>query len=76
MAYNNTNKLRLILDVQNVYNEYKVEGMSTIHVYRKHIAPRFYISLTTFYNYLATPAKRELANREKSQLSLQMTCCP
>lgn len=62
MAYTRKNKLRLILDVQTLYNTHKQEGVSTIHVYRTHIAPIYHISLATFYNYLSTPAKKQLAD--------------
>lgn len=60
MAYTHTNKLNLILDVQNVYNAHKKEGVSTMHVYRTHIKPLYHISRATFYNYLSTPAKKKL----------------
>jgi len=71
MAYTRTNKLRLILDVQNVYNTHKQEGVTTIHVYKKHILPVYHISLATFYNYLSTPAKKQLAETGHNlQLSL------
>lgn len=70
MAYNPRNKLLQMQDVIDVYLEHKKEGVSTRHVYRTYIKPRFHISLATLYNYLATPVKKlllELDEQEKQQ---------
>lgn len=72
MAYNRRNKLLFILDVQQEYMQHKAEGVSTIHVYRTYIKPRYRISLACFYNYLSTPASAELKRMDKASESQQM----
>lgn len=60
MAYNRENKLKQIIDVQNTYNTYKVEGNTTAYVYRTYIKDQFHISINTLYIYLNTRAAHEL----------------
>jgi hypothetical protein len=73
MAYNRKNKLLQIIAVQQVYQQYKQEGISTAWVYRKYIYPQFHISLPTLYIYLGTPAQKqlkEIATKAAQPLSL------
>lgn len=50
--------------IQDLYNEHKKEGVTTMHVFRTYIRPRFFISISAFYNYLSVPATRELKKLE------------
>lgn len=70
MAYNKRNKLNLIADIQNIVLEHTKRGVSQEWVYRNVVYPRYRISRTTFYNYLACPAKAMLKKVETSQESL------
>ena len=60
MAYNRSNRLLRIRDVNQAYLEHKTDGNTTMYVYRTVIYPRFRISLSTLYNYLAVPVERML----------------
>lgn len=60
MAYNNNNKFLRVKEVQDTYLLYKTDGNSTRYVYREYIWPRWKISMSTFYNYLAINVKKEL----------------
>lgn len=46
--------------MQELYQELRVEGQPDAYVWRKHIYPRFFISLDTFYRYLQTNTQKEL----------------
>lgn len=65
MAYNRTNKLILILDIQRVVLEHKKRGVSQEWIYVNLIYPQYRISRTTFYNYLGCNAKAQLKKVEK-----------
>ena len=60
MAYNRKNKLEQIIEVQNITLEHSRRGVTQQWIYCQLIYPRFRISRSTFYNYLATPAKRDI----------------
>lgn len=60
MPYRNVNRLRRIIEIQNITLEYTKKGMTQEWVYRNIIYPRFYISRMTYYRYLSEPAKREI----------------
>lgn len=60
MAYNRRNKLQLIIDIQTVTLEHTNRGVTQQWVYDNLIYPKHRISRATYYNYLATPAKRDL----------------
>ena len=73
MGYNKRNKLERICEIQRITLEHTRRGVTQKWVYDNVIYPRFYISLSTFYEYLATPARRELArllDAETQQLSI------
>jgi len=59
-GYNQKNKLNVIIRVQDEFLKHANSGRTTAHIYRTYIYPQFLISRATFYNYLATPAKRDL----------------
>jgi hypothetical protein len=63
MAFDNTNILLRIKEVQDVYQANKQEGVTTMFVYRKYIYPRFLISRSTFYSYLSVPASKLLKEK-------------
>ncbi len=71
-GYNKKNKLKQIIRVQEEYLKYSNSGRTVKYIYDTYIYPKFLISMTTFYNYLATPAKRDLERIDKSE-SQQLT---
>jgi hypothetical protein len=66
MAYNRANFLEKVIAIQNVYSEHHDRGATDTWIYKNLIWPNYYISLRTFYNYLAIPAVRELKAIGKS----------
>ncbi|HIW97147.1 MAG TPA: hypothetical protein H9866_01460 [Candidatus Tidjanibacter gallistercoris] len=67
MAYNKRNKLTLIADIQTIVLEHTDRGVTQEWVYRNVIYPRYRISRTTFYNYLACPARALLKQMDNPQ---------
>ena len=69
MAYNRTNLLKRIIEIQNTVLEYQHKGTSQKWVYENIIKVRYFLSEATFYAYLATNAKKELneLNRGKKE---------
>jgi len=79
MAYNRRNILLRIIDIQRIYKENSKnyeDGpgyMSDRHIYDTIIYPNYKISRACFYEYLRTPAERELKELEakrKEQFTL------
>lgn len=74
MAYNKRNKLLRIIDIQDIYLDCtRSHGSSAKWVYENKIKPVYHISRSTFFEYLATNARkelRELDEQDNSQLSL------
>lgn len=73
MAYNRKNKLQLIVDIQELTLEHTKRGVTQEWVYTELIYPRYRIAKSTYYNYLATTAHRDLRRiqeAEKLQQSL------
>lgn len=64
MAYNRSNILNRIIDVQNITIEHTRRGVTQQWVYENLIYPQYRISIGTYYNYLATNAKMELRKIE------------
>ncbi len=61
MSYNRRDKLKLIIEIQNITLEHTKRGISQEWVFINVVKPRFIsISKRTYYSYLATPAKQEL----------------
>ena len=69
MAYNSRNKLIKIQEIVTIYLNNKELGYNNEHIYKNIIYPAYYISKTTFYNYLTIPANRLLKE-------LEATCKP
>lgn len=63
-GYNRYNLLKKAKAVNEVYLEH-CENKTLMDIYREHIKEQFFISRATFYNYLAIPYKKELAEFEK-----------
>jgi len=66
MAYNNVNRLNRIIKIQEITIEHTNRGVSQEWVFQNVIKPRYDISRTTYYNYLAINARSELAKRNKN----------
>lgn len=64
-GYNRRNFLLRVKDIQDIYQEYHKRGITDKYIYQTHIYPTYKIGRTTFYNYLATPAVRELKELEE-----------
>ena len=72
MAYNSKNLLRKIIDIQEIYLQYSQQGATGEFIYKKHIAPVYHISRTTFYAYLGRNAKKEIKDlKEKESIDDQ-----
>lgn len=74
MAYSRKNLLKDIIWVQETYKQYKSLGYSNRHILRTYIniEGRRQISERTYYEYLATPAVRELKKIEETE-AVQMS---
>lgn len=68
MAYNEINKLRLIINIQKIYTDKQSIGLSNEYIYKHYIYPNYYISRATFYNYLTVPARKILKEKEICQV--------
>lgn len=76
MAYNRKNLLKTVLFVQDYYIEQNKRGIPNTKIVEQLKEKNIHISLATFYNYLAIPAKRELkelAAKEKEKINDQIT---
>jgi len=60
MAYNNKNKLIRVKQIQDAYLLHKKDGVSTRYVYKTFIWPRWNISISSLYNYLAINVRKEM----------------
>jgi hypothetical protein len=67
MAYNRRNKLLQMKSIIDCYLEHKTDGNTTMYVWRCYIYPRYQISLSTLYNYLATPVDKML--KEETEMT-------
>jgi len=65
-GYNRYNLLQRVKDVCETYNKYK-SNETADYIWRNRIYPKHYISRATFYNFLATPYKKELAEIEQKR---------
>ncbi len=73
MAYTRENLLLRMIDVQEVTLEHTQKGVTQEWVFNNVVRPRYRISRKTYYNYLATPAKRQLKHlREVSSIQMQL----
>ena len=77
MAYTRKYLLKKIIEIQSIVLREKHRGASQLWIYNNLIAGSYHISESTFNNYLAVNAKKELdilekkeADRKKVQPSL------
>ena len=61
MAYNKENLLRKKIEIQDIVLKYKAIGVPQKRIYQDHIKGQYHISYSCFNDYLAAPAKMELA---------------
>ncbi len=71
MAYNKKNRLKRIIEIQNIVLEYQKQGLPNKKIYELHIRNRFRISKRTFDEYLGIPAKRDLKELIKNEKATQ-----
>lgn len=64
------NHMNRVQAVQEVYNLHKQEGIPDAFIWRKHIYPKYFISLDTFYRYLQISPKTELKKMGIAQPTL------
>lgn len=70
MAYNKKNLLVKIIEIQDiVLRERKRGGISQVYIFENLIKKQYYISYSTFNNYLARNAKKELESLNKKEVS-------
>lgn len=70
MAFSRKNMLFRVKEVNELYVEKAKIGLTTEFIYRTFIEPRFHISRSTLYEYLAIPYDRQLKEiyqREKAE---------
>ena len=70
MAFSRKNMLFRVKEVNELYVEKAKIGLTTEFIYRTFIKPRFHISRSTLYEYLAIPYDRqlkEICQREKAE---------
>jgi len=77
MAYNRKNLLNRVITIQNLVLDGQKKGITQKWIYENEVYPRYFISYSTFNNFLVMPAKKELEllkKREaesKRQLSIE-----
>jgi hypothetical protein len=67
MSYNRRNILLKIIDIQSIYKKHSKNfegGCTDRYIYEKIIFPNYRISRSRFYEYMRTPAERELKQLE------------
>lgn len=67
MAYNRENLLEKIIEIQDIVLEYKAKDVPQAVIYRKYIAEKYYISYSTFNNYLAINARAQLKAMQRAK---------
>ena len=64
MGFNRMNLLRRMIEVQTLVLENQKKGFTQKWIHKNIIYPKYLISTATYYNYLATNAKKELKELE------------
>lgn len=64
MAYNSKNFLKKVVEIQDLTLEHARCGATQAWIYANVIAPRYHISLSSYYKYLARNVKKELKELE------------
>lgn len=68
MAYTRRYLLKKIVEIQTITLREKKRGVTQVWIYRNLISDVYHISESTFNNYLAINAKRELDALERADL--------
>lgn len=68
MAYNRRLLLEKVCEIQRITLEHTKRGVTQKYVYENYVKDQFFISRSTYYNYLEMPAKRELTLLKQKQL--------
>lgn len=66
MAYNKRNLYIKVIEIQGIVLAGQKRGDTQKEIFYKEIAPRYFISMATFYNYLAINAKAELEKLDRA----------
>jgi len=70
MAYTKINRLKRIIEIQEIVLKYQKQGLTNKSIFELYIKDRYRISKRTFDEYLGIPAKRdlkELLDKENSE---------
>ncbi|MFZ4547544.1 MAG: hypothetical protein ACOYN4_08920 [Bacteroidales bacterium] len=67
MTYTRKNLLLTILEVQALVLEYQGKGKTQQWIHKNIIHPKYFISISTYYNYLKINARKELKEYEQKQ---------
>lgn len=70
MAYHPNNKLQRIIAIQQITLEHSRRGVTQEWVYQNLIFPVYSISKRTYYNYLATNARRQVRQCQQLEPAL------
>lgn len=65
--YNRVNLLRKMVEIQDITLEHQRRGVSNDWTYQNVIQPKYLISRSTYYQYLATNARKELKELLKNE---------
>ena len=72
MAYTRKYLLNRIVKIQDITLEHTKRGVTQEWVYKNVVFPAYDISRSTYYNYLATPAKQELKKIDSQPKQMQL----
>ncbi len=67
MAYNRKNLLKRVIAIQNLVLDGQKKGITQKWIYENEVRDIYFISYSTFNNFLVMPAKRELELLEKQE---------
>lgn len=74
MAYSKRNLLNKIIEIQTIVLRESKRGVTQKHIYDTLIKNTYHISYSTFNNYLARNAKKELEQLDKQNAQDTQTC--
>lgn len=72
MAYTKRYFLERVKAVNEIYLEYHNKGVTNEYIYENYIKTQFYISKTTFYNYLTIPYNALLKQLDRADTAKQL----
>jgi hypothetical protein len=67
MAYCRKNLLTRIVEIQKITLEQKKKGLTQKRIYETMIGTQYFISASTFNNYMSVNARKELADIERAK---------